>query len=96
MVVATSTHGSGTPPPPVFDERPVAEGPMRRELRRQIGRLERELARLKLVIAPWEIDRVTPPRGPALLDAAALEAVRDELLTALATLRRRFENTRSR
>jgi hypothetical protein len=96
MGVATSTHGSGTPPPPVFDAAPVAEGPMRRELRRQIARLERELARLKLVIAPWEIDRVTPSRGPALLDAAALESVRDELLTALATLRRRFESTRSR
>ena len=67
---------------------------MRRELRRQIARLEREIVRIKSRLAPWELPRLTPSRGPALLDAATLETIRDELVEVLATLRRRFENAR--
>jgi hypothetical protein len=82
------TRANGSPPPPIdLDERgSLDEGPMRGELRRQIARLEREFARLKAILAPWEQERATPRRGPALLDAAALEQVRDELLRALRAL----------
>jgi hypothetical protein len=63
---------------------------MRRDLRRQIGRLERELTRLKAIAAPWELrDRATELRGPALLDAASLERTRDELLAAARALQSR-------
>jgi hypothetical protein len=63
---------------------------MRRELRRQIGRLERELTRLKAIVAPWELgDRATELRGPALLNAASLERIRDELLAAAHALQAR-------
>lgn len=62
---------------------------MRGELRRQIGRLEREFARLKAVLVPWGGERATPRRGPALLDAGSLEQVRDELLRALRILEAR-------
>jgi len=65
---------------------------MRRELRRQIARLERELTWLKAAVGPWELDRVTRARGPALLPTAALEQIRDELLKAHWRLQRRFEN----
>jgi hypothetical protein len=67
---------------------------MRGELRRQIARLEREITRMKSIAAPWEPRRPSRSHGPALLSAGALEAIRDELLDALATLRRRFENSR--
>jgi hypothetical protein len=65
---------------------------MRGDLRRQIAWLEREFGRLKTVLAPWELDRATPRRGPALLDSASLEQIRDELVSALRTLRARFDH----
>jgi hypothetical protein len=87
-----SDAGGLTPPPIDFDQLwALDEGPMRGDLRRQIGRLEREYSRLKGLLAPWELDRATPRRGPALLDAGALEQIRDELLLALRTLQARLE-----
>jgi hypothetical protein len=92
--VLVRADGVANPPPP---EDPVlsalAEGPMRRELRRQIARLEREVTRLKAIVGPWEMDRVTRPRGPALLGADSLERIRDELLTAHRHLQRRLDPT---
>jgi hypothetical protein len=85
---------SGFSPPPIdLDELfSLEEGPMRGDLRRQIARLEREFARLKAILGPWELDRATPLRGPALLDAGSLEQVRDELLCALRTLQARLDH----
>jgi hypothetical protein len=89
--VLTRTGGSAPPPTDPDPFGPLDEGPMRRELRRQIARLEREFARVKGVLAPWELERTTPRRGPALLDAGALEQIRDELLDALRMLRARLD-----
>jgi hypothetical protein len=88
------TSASGFSPPPIdLDELfSLEEGPMRGDLRRQIARLEREFARLKAIVAPWELDRATPLRGPALLDAGSLEQVRDELLCALRALSARLDH----
>jgi hypothetical protein len=65
---------------------------MRRELRRQIARLERDVARMKAIVGPWELQRVSSTRGPALLGAEALERIRDELLTAHRLLQRRLQS----
>lgn len=80
----TSTRhrvGDAAPPgpPPITDE-PGDEGPMRRELLRQIADLELQLSQSE---TGWTRERVTPTRGPGLLPTAALEQIRDELLTAL-------------
>jgi hypothetical protein len=67
---------------------------MRGELRRQIARLEREILRLRSVVAPWEPPGPSRSRGPALLGSAALETIRDEMVDVLAVLRQRFESLR--
>jgi hypothetical protein len=90
----TQSRGAGPPPPPELDLPTVAEGPMRGELRRQIERLEREILRLRAIVAPWEPPGPSRSRGPALLGSAALESIRDELVEVLAALRRRFESLR--
>ena len=94
MTQRVLTGAGGSPPPPIDLDQlwSVDEGPMRGDLRRQIAWLEREFGRLKNVLAPWEIARATPRRGPALLDAASLEQVRDELVSALRALRARFDH----
>lgn len=86
MTRATRT---GTPPPtlPPTDLVPTDEGPMRRELLRQIGLLEDELTlentqRGRLTV------RATACRGPAWQDARALEQIRDELAHAVGELQR--------
>jgi hypothetical protein len=65
------------------------ERPARVELRRQIGRLERELGELFASAFPrvgisYE---VAPAGGPRLLSTAELEQVRDRLLTRIADVR---------
>lgn len=72
-----------TPPPPVVPAAPppVDEGPMRRELLRQIALLDADLAARS---RPWSTTRTTARRGPARLATAELERIRDELLLALA------------
>jgi hypothetical protein len=67
------------------------EGLARAELRRQIGRLERELDSLFAdAFGHVEVDcRVAAPAaGPRLLDLGELEAVRDALATRAAEARR--------
>lgn len=68
----------------------VDEGPMRGDLRRQIGYLERQLSRINAIVAPWELRRASPCRGPAVLSAASLEQIRDELLDAVRAVRDRL------
>ncbi|MCW3064675.1 MAG: hypothetical protein JWN32_1847 [Solirubrobacterales bacterium] len=74
-----ASGGSGSPPRTPA-EVPVDEGPMRRELLRQIALLDADLAARS---EGWGTVRVTPRRGPALQPTAVLERIRDELLTAL-------------
>jgi hypothetical protein len=87
----TSTGGGASRPPIDLDALlAVDEGPMRGDLRRQIAHLERELSRIKAVLAPWEFRRTTPLRGPAVLTSASLEEIRDELLDAVRAIRDRL------
>jgi hypothetical protein len=81
-----STGGSDRLPP--IDDLPgLDEGPMRRELVRQIAALEGTLSRLVVNNAPHRPARTSPTRGPAILSTAELEQVRDELLAEIARLR---------
>ena len=73
--------GSGLPPE-LTDGTSVDEGPMRRELMRQIKAVELEMARFKADNCPYERIVTSPVRGPAMLSTAELEQVRDELLAA--------------
>jgi hypothetical protein len=73
------SHAGDAPPPPPIDV-PVDEGPMRRELLRQIALLDAELGALT---SGLESTRVTPLRGPAMQPTIALERIRDELLAEL-------------
>lgn len=57
---------------------------MRRELLRQIARLDAHLGASTTHAAQG---RTTPRRGPALLRTEQLERIRDELLTALENAR---------
>lgn len=70
----------GTPPPVTEAPDTVDEGPMRRELLRQIAQLE---SRLSASTPGWEPTCPAPRRGPALQPTGELERVRDELLLAL-------------
>ncbi|WP_354698839.1 hypothetical protein DSM112329_04537 [Paraconexibacter sp. AEG42_29] len=71
---------AGAPPAPPAAPDPIDEGPMRRELLRQIGQLEVELSAR---VPGWEPTCVTPRRGPAMPPTSELEALRDELMQAL-------------
>jgi hypothetical protein len=82
--------GGGIGPPPDIELIDVDEGPMRRELLRQIEQLERELTRLTASTSPWDPVVANPSRGPAVLPTADLELIRDELLRAIATIRERI------
>lgn len=62
---------------------------MRGDLRAQIEVLERRLTALAVSAFPLESAVVSPSRGPAVLDTADLECVRDELVAALEALQRR-------
>jgi hypothetical protein len=67
--------------PEKFDELLTAdEGPMRRELMRQIAALELKLSKFRRDHAPYEQLPALLKRGPALLSTEELEQVRDELL----------------
>ena len=88
MLVAGSASqaGGGAAGPPLAGIVGVDEGPMRRDLCRQIGWLERDLTELAIAVAPWEPRRSSSTRGPSVLCTRELEEVRDELLTAIARL----------
>ena len=81
-------HGGVGAPPPAAPPSPATdEGPMRSELLRQIRRLELETSRFQAangLAASASPQSVT--RGPALLTAAQLEQIRDELLDVRAAL----------
>lgn len=70
----------GAPPAPPQAPDPIDEGPMRRELLRQIGELE---LRLSAASPGWEPTCTTRKRGPAMPPTSELEALRDELMQAL-------------
>jgi hypothetical protein len=76
--------------PPLDEPIGVDEGPMRRELMRQISVLEREMALLVVNNAIWEPMQASPKRGPTILNAAELEQIRDELLAAITDLHQRI------
>jgi hypothetical protein len=65
------------------------EAPMRRDLRRQIGVLERNLNELRLEHAPYDPLPTGPAREPSLLATEQLEVVRGELLEQLFELQHR-------
>jgi hypothetical protein len=65
------------------------EGPMRRELMRQIAALEVKLSKFRRDQAPFEQLPELLKRGPALLSTEQLEQVRDELLELIDVLQRR-------
>jgi hypothetical protein len=83
MSTRQRTHPPDSPPappaPPVAPDA-VDEGPMRRELLRQIAQLETDLS---ATVPGWEPTCTTPKRGPAMAPTSGLEALRDELLRAL-------------
>ena len=73
-----------------FDELLHAdEGPMRRELMRQIAALELRFSQLRRDHAPYEQLPPALERGPAMLSTEALEQVRDELLDTIDVVQRR-------
>lgn len=74
------TSGGGQPPlPPILDLPGVDEGPMRRDLKRQIEQLEQEIANFHVENCPYEAFTASPVRGPVVLSNEQLEQVRDEL-----------------
>ena len=66
------------------------EGPMRRELMRQIAALELKLSRFRRDHAPFEQLPELLQRGPALLTTEQLEQVRDEMLQLVDDLQGRI------
>jgi hypothetical protein len=79
----------GPPASPPFDLPVTDEGPMRRELLRQIALLEQELTTEVVRERLWATHRANTRRGPARQDTAALEAIRDELVEAISLIHRR-------
>jgi hypothetical protein len=59
---------------------------MRRELLRQIAHLEEQLSRFTRDNTPFEPMPPVRRRGPAVLQTASLEDIRDELLAVRAAL----------
>jgi len=84
-----TTTGGRPPLPPILDLPGVDEGPMRRDLKRQIQQLEHEIAEFHVANCPYEAFEASPVRGPAVLTNAQLEEVRDELLAFRAELHER-------
>jgi hypothetical protein len=75
--------------PPLEELLHADEGPMRRDLLRQIAALEKTLSDFLIEHAPYEQLRAASDRGPSLLDAAELEQVRDDLLANIAEAKER-------
>lgn len=69
--------------PPDLDVLLTDEGPMRRELLAQIEQLGAELDVLRARVVRGRPPRVSPRRGPRVLDTADLEQIRDELVEAI-------------
>jgi hypothetical protein len=85
----TRTRERDIAPPPSLPplQVPVTdEGPMRRELLRQIALLEQELTTEIVRERLWATHRANRRRGPAWQDTGALEAIRDELVDAISAI----------
>ncbi len=89
MIRTTDGAGSQPPLPPILDLPGVDEGPMRRDLKRQIQQLEHEIASFHVENCPYEAFEASPARGPAVLTNEQLEQVRDELTEIRAELHER-------
>jgi len=93
MIRTTDRDDTGTggrpPLPPILDLPGVDEGPMRRDLKRQIELLEHEIAAFHVENCPYEAFSASPARGPAVLTNEQLEQVRDELTEIRAELHER-------
>jgi hypothetical protein len=89
-VVVTRTYPVDAAPPPLLPplrQTVTDEGPMRRELLRQIALLEQELTSAIARERLWAMGRTNRRRGPAWQDTGSLEEIRDELVQAIAVLR---------
>jgi hypothetical protein len=86
-MIRTREYDIAPPPsPPPLSLPGTDEGPMRRELLRQIALLEQELTAEIVRERLWATHRANRRRGPAWQDTAALEAIRDELVDAIAAI----------
>lgn len=83
------TDGGIAPPDVPVDLLGTEEGPMRRELLRQIAHLEEQISRFIHDNCPFETPPAAMRRGPALLSTSELEHIRDELLAARTALHQR-------
>ncbi len=88
-MIRTDGMDSRPPLPPILDLPGVDEGPMRRDLKRQIQQLEHEIASFHVENCPYEAFEASPVRGPAVLTNEQLEQVRDELTEVRAELHER-------
>jgi hypothetical protein len=86
MSSKSESRGDGGGEPPLERLLTAEEGPMRRELLRQIAVLEARLSGLQVEEAMWQPVPAAPRRSPALLATDQLEQVRDELLAVIAEL----------
>jgi hypothetical protein len=86
---STKTGGPPATPPPDLDAT-TAEGPMRRELLRQIAHLDQQISLFVHDNCPFEPLPAAAHRGPAVLSTAELEAIRDELLATRTHLHERI------
>lgn len=100
--VPSRSRGSAAPAPPAPPARDAhggsgGDGEARRALRRQIARLERDLADALVAAFPTTPDvdvAVAAPRGlagPRVLSLAALEELRDDLVAKLQEARRTID-----
>ncbi len=91
MIRQHSTKPGGPPATPPLDlDATTAEGPMRRELLRQIAHLDQQISHFVHDNCPFEPLPAAAPRGPAVLSTAELEAIRDELLATRTHLHERI------
>lgn len=87
----TPGDGGGFLPPSIDDPLLTAEGPMRRELLRQIERLEAEISAFVVANCPYEPPPTSAWRdGPRVLTTSELEDVRDELVAMRSELHERI------
>lgn len=93
--LAVALH-SASPPPLLALGTGTDERGARRELRRQIARLEAELASYPRELQPPPAPEVRPHHGGRVASAAELERTRDELLDRIAAVREATERRERR
>ncbi|MCW3000580.1 MAG: hypothetical protein JWN65_4129 [Solirubrobacterales bacterium] len=88
-MIRTREHDVAPPPSlPPLGLPGTDEGPMRRELLRQIALLEQELTTEIVRGRLWGTHRANRRRGPAWQDTEALETIRNELVDAIGAIHR--------